>query len=197
MRSLFHKYCRYLLSWPRGVSGDRRGVVAVLAALAMPVLAKILAKTMGRARAVRPASGTVAVEFALIGPVLLLAMVGMFVFGIALNNWVILTSATQAGAFQLMVSRGVNTPWTDTRNAIFNAAPTLTQASLTITLSVNNTACTSDSTCKTLLTPTSEGQPSFVQATYPCIPNNLNLTVMGKNYAPSCTLTYKTTERIQ
>jgi Flp pilus assembly protein TadG len=38
-RALIHKYCRYLLSWPRGFSGDRSGVVAVLVALAMPVLA--------------------------------------------------------------------------------------------------------------------------------------------------------------
>ncbi|MGH6839934.1 MAG: TadE/TadG family type IV pilus assembly protein [Methylocella sp.] len=55
---------------------------------------------MSWARAGRAASGTVAVEFALIGPVLLLAMVGMFVFGIALNNWVILTNPAEAGALQ-------------------------------------------------------------------------------------------------
>ncbi|MGI8568732.1 MAG: pilus assembly protein TadG-related protein [Methylocella sp.] len=39
MRSFIHKYCHYLLSWPRRFSGDRRGVVVVLVALAMPVLA--------------------------------------------------------------------------------------------------------------------------------------------------------------
>lgn len=193
MRSLIHKYFRYLLSCPRGFCGSQRPSLAVRVAIATPVLAK----TTGRARAVRAASGTVAVEFALIGPVLLLAMVGMFVFGVALNNWVILTSATQAGAFQLMISRGANTPWADTRLAILNAAPTLTPASLTITMSVDNTACTSDSTCKTLLSPTSAGKTSFVQATYPCILNNLNLTVMGVNYVPNCIMTVKTAERIQ
>ncbi len=197
MRSLIHKHCRYLLSWPRGFFGGQSRGLAGLAALALPDLVRILAKTMGRAWTVRDAKGAVAVEFAIIGPVLLLMLVGMLVFGVALNNYVILTNAAEAGAFNLMISRGANTPWTDTRQAIFSAAPTLTQASLTITLSVNNTACTSDSTCKTLLSPTSAGKPSFVQATYPCIPNNLNLTVMGKDYAQSCTLTVKTTERIQ
>jgi Flp pilus assembly protein TadG len=39
MRSFIDKYCRYLLSWPRGFSSDRSGVVVVLVALAMPVLA--------------------------------------------------------------------------------------------------------------------------------------------------------------
>ncbi|MGH6935112.1 MAG: pilus assembly protein TadG-related protein, partial [Methylocella sp.] len=37
-RAVIHKYCRYLLSWPRGFAGERSGVVAVLVALAMPVL---------------------------------------------------------------------------------------------------------------------------------------------------------------
>ncbi|MGH6851325.1 MAG: pilus assembly protein TadG-related protein [Methylocella sp.] len=45
MRAFIDKYCRYLLSWPRGFCSDRRGVVVVLVALAMP----ILAGTMGLA----------------------------------------------------------------------------------------------------------------------------------------------------
>jgi len=141
---------------------------------------------------------TVAVEFAFIAPVLLLIVVGMFVFGVALNNWVILTNAAEAGALQFASSRGDSdgNPWTDTRNAIFNAAPTLTPASVTITLSVNGTACTSDATCFTALA-ANAGNPAFVQATYPCMPGNLNLTVYGTNYSPNCTLTVKTTERIQ
>lgn len=188
MRSLIRNHCRYLLSWPRGL--------ARLVAVAQPALAKILAKTMRRAPAARNAFGTVAVEFALIGPVLLLAMVGMFVFGIALNNWVILTNATEAGALQFMVG-GVNpdnTPWTDTTNAIYNSAGNLipfVKANLTITLSVNGTACASDASCLTALQ-ANEKKPAFVQATYPC-----SLTVLAHNYAPSCTMTVKTTEPIQ
>jgi Flp pilus assembly protein TadG len=195
MRAFIQKHCRSLLRWPHGFFDRQRGLSVALAALAMP--GKILAKTMRRARAGRAASGTVAVEFALVGPVLLLAMIGMFVFGIALNNWVILTNATEAGALQLAISQGNtdNTPWTDTTNAIYNAAGNLipyVKANLTITITVNGTACTSDATCLALLPSSSAGQPATVQATYPC-----SLTVMKVNYAPTCNLTVKTTERIQ
>jgi Flp pilus assembly protein TadG len=192
MCSFIHKHFRYLLSWPRGYSCSQSGVLAVLVALAM----QVLAKTMRRARAVRDASGVVAVEFALVGPVLLLAMVGMFVFGIALNNWVILTNAAEAGALQFASSRGDSTgnPWTDTTNAIYNSAGNLVpfvKASLTITLSVNGTACASDATCLTALS-TNAGNAAIVTASFPC-----SLTVMAHNYAPSCTLKVSTTERIQ
>jgi len=188
MRSLIRNHCRYLLFWPRGL--------ARLVALAMPFLAKILAKTMSRASAARNSFGTVAVEFALVGPVLLLAMVGMFVFGIALNNWVILTNAAEAGALQFASSRGDsdNTPWTDTTNAIYNSAGNLipfVKASLTITLSVNGTACATDAACLTALS-TNAGNAAIVTASYPC-----SLTVLAHNYAPSCTLKVSTTERIQ
>ena len=176
--------------------------MAALVALALPALAKILPKTkilpkaMSRAPAARNSFGTVAVEFALIGPVLLLAMVGMLVFGVALNNWVILTNATQAGALQFMVSRSNpdNTPWTDTTNAIYNSAGNLipfVKASLTITLWVNGTACASDAACLTALN-ANAGNPASVQASYPC-----SLTVLAKNYAPGCTLTLKTSAPIQ
>jgi Flp pilus assembly protein TadG len=178
-----------IFRWPEPRFGCAR-------CLALPALAKILAKTMSLAPAARNSSGTVAVEFALIGPVLLLAMVGMFVFGIALNNWVILTNATEAGALQFAISRGNidNTPWTDTTNAIYNSAGNLipfVKASLTITLSVNGTACASDATCLTALS-ANAGQAAIVKATYPC-----SLTVLAHNYAPSCTLSVSTTERIQ
>jgi Flp pilus assembly protein TadG len=202
MRAFIQKHCGTLLFWPREFFGGQSRVLAVLAALALPALAKILAKTkilpktMTRAPAARNSFGTVAVEFAIIGPVLLLAMVGMFVFGIALNNWVMLTNATEAGALQFMVSRSNpdNTPWTDTTNAIYNSAGNLipfVKANLTITLSVNGTACASDATCLTALN-ANAGNSAIVQATYPC-----SLIVLAKNYAPSCTLTVKTTERIQ
>ena len=146
---------------------------------------------MGRKRAVRDTSGVAAVEFALLVPVLLAILVGMFVFGVALNNYVILTNAAQAGALQFAISRGASTPWTNTRSETFGAAPSLTQASLTITLKVNGTACASDTACQTALS-ANAGQPASVQALYPC-----SLIVLAVNYAPSCTMTVNTTERIQ
>lgn len=145
-----------------------------------------------RMQAIGDTSGVAAVEFAFLLPVLLLVMVGTFTFGIAFNNYIILTNAAQAGTFQLAVSRGASTtPWNDTRTAVFNAAPGLTQANLTITLTVNGTACTSNSTCQTALA-AATGQSAAVTVAYPC-----SLTVMQINYAPSCTLTAKSTGRIQ
>lgn len=122
---------------------------------------------------------------------LLAILVGMFVFGVALNNYVILTNAAQAGALQFAISRGASTPWTNTRSETFGAAPSVTQASLTITLKVNGTACASDTACQTALS-ANAGQRASVQALYPC-----SLIVLAVNYAPSCTMTVNTTERIQ
>ena len=115
----------------------------------------------------------------------------MFVFGVALNNYVILTNAAQAGALQFAISREASTPWTNTRSETFGAAPSVTQASLTITLKVNGTACASDTACQTALS-ANAGQRASVQALYPC-----SLIVLAVNYAPSCTLTVNTTGRIQ
>ncbi len=175
----------------RGFFADRSDVLVASAV-------NVLAGTMGRVRAVRDTSGIAAVEFALLVPVLLAMLVGMFVFGVALNNYVTLTNAAQAGALQFAISRGDSTgkPYSDTISAISKAAPSLAQATLTITLKVNGTACTSDSTCQAALS-TNAGQPASVTASYPCIPGNPNLTVMAVSYAQSCTMTVNTTERIQ
>jgi Flp pilus assembly protein TadG len=155
-------------------------------------------KTAGKAtlsfyarQAARDQSGVGAVEFALILPVLLTIIVGGFVFGTAFNNYVVITNAAQAGTFQLTVSRGTSTPLTGTTNAVYAAAPGLTQNQMTITLNVNGTACTTDSACQTALTSAS-GQTASVKVSYPC-----SLTVLQVNYAPTCNLKSQSTGRIQ
>jgi Flp pilus assembly protein TadG len=152
-------------------------------------------KTAGKAtlsfyarQAARDQSGVGAVEFALILPVLLTIIVGGFVFGTAFNNYVVITNAAQAGTFQLMVSRGTSTPLTGTTNAVYAAAPGLTQNQMTITLNVNGTACTTDSACLT----SASGQTASVKVSYPC-----SLTVLQVNYAPTCNLKSQSTGRIQ
>ncbi|MFZ0494088.1 MAG: TadE/TadG family type IV pilus assembly protein [Methylocella sp.] len=169
MRSLIHKYFRYLLSRRPGA-----------------------AKTGGFPNARK---ATVAIEFALIAPMLLLAVLGAAVFGIAVNNYITLTGAASIGARQLAISRGDSTPYTDTVNQIYGAAPNLTKAKLTITLSVNGTACATDAACATALNAAASSTtavPGQVIASYPC-----SLVVMGTNFAPSCTLSANTTERVQ
>jgi Flp pilus assembly protein TadG len=134
-------------------------------------------------------TGTAAVEFALVAPVLLMLVLGMCQFGITLNQYLTLTNAVRSGARQLSMSRGDTTPHTDTLNQIYGSAPNLTQGSLTITMAVNGTACTTDAGCKAAL---AAGLPTTVTASYPC-----SLAFFGYNFAPICTLSSQTTERVE
>jgi hypothetical protein len=74
-------------------------------------------------------------------------------------------------------------------NQIKASAPSLINPLPTITLKVNGAACATDAACKTALV---AGVPAQVIATYPC-----SLAFYGKDYAPSCTLTANTTERVE
>jgi Flp pilus assembly protein TadG len=143
-------------------------------------------------------NGIAAIEFALIAPVFLFLLLGLVQFGLALGNYVMLTNAVSVGAMQFAISRSDTTPYTDTVSAIKAAAPILTPANLTITLSVNGTACATDSACSTALTaaaPSSGGslQPAAVTATYPC-----GSMLAGFNFwASTCQLTSTMTEGVQ
>jgi Flp pilus assembly protein TadG len=132
-------------------------------------------------------AGTVSIEFAIIAPVLLLLVLGTFQFGIVISNYVVLTDAVGTGARQLSLSRGDSTPYTDTQSAITGTASNLTASSITITMSVNGTSCTSDSACQTALS-NAAGKSATVSASYPC-----SLSVYGINFAPSCTLSAQMT----
>jgi Flp pilus assembly protein TadG len=133
--------------------------------------------------------GVAALEFALLVPVLVLLVFGGIQFGLTLNTYITLTSAARAGARQFALSRGDATPLTDTLNEIYSAAPNLSQASLTVSLLVNGTACTTDASCSAALV---SGVPATVDASYPC-----RLVIGGINFAPGCTLYSDTTERVE
>jgi Flp pilus assembly protein TadG len=140
----------------------------------------------------RDRTGVAALEFALVAPILMMVAVGIAKFGLVLNNYVILTEAVADGARILALDRGDPDadPYTDARGQVQSTASNLT-GSLTITLSVNGTACTTDATCVTALS-TAQGQPATVTATYPC-----DLAVFGVNFAPGCTLSSSTTEMVE
>ncbi len=140
-------------------------------------------------RAARDTDGSSAIEFAMLAPVLLTIMFGIVSFGIVLNNYVELANATRASARQFAISRSSATPYTNATSAITSSAPDLTSPTMTFT--VNGAACNSDGGCQTALS-TAEGQSASVTATYPC-----NLTIMGINYAPGCTLSSTTTELVE
>lgn len=140
-------------------------------------------------------SGASAVEFALLLPVLCFLLFGIVKLGIVLNNYVQLTNATAAGERQLSIDRSnaatTTTPYTDTMNAVYNAAPNLTHASITSTLTVAGTACSTDATCKTALDGSTAGTNSSLRLTYPC-----NLTIYTIVVA-SCSLTYTSAGAVQ
>ena len=65
--------------------------------------------------------GVSAIEFAIIAPVLLMIVTGVFQFGLAMNQYLNLTNAVAQGALTLALSRGTTTPYTATTAAIGSA----------------------------------------------------------------------------
>lgn len=136
------------------------------------------------------ARGVSAIEFAIVAPIFLALAIGVFKFSIALNNYMVVTNAAAQGAMTLALSRGTTSPYTSTTTAITNATPSLTAASITTTVKVNGTACTTDTGCSSAL---AAGATALVTVTYPC-----NLTVMGVNFKSSgCTLSAQTAQMVQ
>ena len=133
--------------------------------------------------------GVTILEFAIAAPVMLALAIGTFKFGAAMMHHVVLTNAAAQGATTLALSRGTATPYTSTTTAITNAASTLTAASITTTVTINGTACSTNAACVALMT---AGVTAIVRTTYPC-----DLSVLGINYKPSCTISAQTAQMVQ
>ena len=134
-------------------------------------------------------SGSVAVEFAFIG----LVMLGSFQFATTFYNYIGIANAVSVGTRTFEASKGSATPFTTTRSAMTAALPsTITKANVTMTLAVNGVACVSDSDCTAKLI---SALPVTITATYPCPTNSLKF--YGTDYAPvACTLRSSTTGRV-
>jgi Flp pilus assembly protein TadG len=164
-----------------------------------------------RARTIlRPGEdGSSLIEFALCLPPLMLLMTGVFAFGIAIGNYVMLTNACSAGTMQLAISRGqLSSPNFDpcalVVSAVEAAAPTLSTANLKFVVELNTTYYPSTGTPTANLSCTSTSEtagaagnliqtdPVTVTVTYPC-----SLVVYKANNFPSCTLTAKSSEAVQ
>ena len=89
-------------------------------------------------RLLKDSTGVSAIEFAIISPVLITILLGIFQFGSAMNAYLVLTNAAAKGALTMALARGTTTPYTTTISAITAAAPNLTPASIT-TNAVNTT----------------------------------------------------------
>jgi Flp pilus assembly protein TadG len=154
-----------------------------------------------RARAslrTRNERGQSLVEFALCLPILMLILTGMMTFGIALHSYLELTNAVSIGARLIAISRGQTTdPCATIATAVYHAAPLLKPSSLTFSVVLNGTTyagatCSSPNTTTGAAGNLVQGADAQLTATYPC-----NLKVFGYNYAPSCTMTARTTELMQ
>jgi len=126
-------------------------------------------------------------------PVLCLLLFAIIQFGLTLNNYIELANGVSAGARQLSISRGAGAPYSSTVTAIDNASPNLQSSKISITVSVNGTACTTDASCITEfgLNGGNGGGQALVTTTYPC-----NLNVMQIKVT-SCKLSSSASEIIQ
>jgi Flp pilus assembly protein TadG len=146
----------------------------------------------------REQEGQAMVEMALVLPVLLLVVTGILTFGLAFNNYLLLTEATSVGARTLAISRGETTdPCATAATAVYAAAPLLVAADLSFTFVLNGTtytgaSCSSGSSTTGAAGNLKQGAYASVTVTYPC-----NLAVYGANYAPNCSLQSQISELVQ
>jgi Flp pilus assembly protein TadG len=82
--------------------------------------------------------GAVAVEFALLLPILLTILLGILEFGLAYNAQITITNAAREGARALAIGNAANTPFAAVSAASAALSPAVTQAEVTISPS----ACT-------------------------------------------------------
>ena len=128
-----------------------------------------LARRLGSER------GAVAVEFALVVPLLLVVVFAVIQFGIVYNDYVTLTDATRAGARKAVVSRHEDDPEGVVVEAVENSAPGLDLDELDV-----------------FVTGTFEhGEDVTVQAVYPYEIDLLGFVVAAGD------LTSETTERVE
>ncbi|SEG37840.1 TadE-like protein [Bryocella elongata] len=138
------------------------------------------------------------VEAALVFPVLLVIMTGILSFGLAFNNYLILTNAVGAGGRALAIARGNTTdPCSTASTAVAASAVLLKSSNISYTWSFNGnpysgTSCSSSSTSTGAAGNLVQGQNAQITITYPC-----SLAIFRINLAPSCQLTASTTELVQ
>jgi Flp pilus assembly protein TadG len=142
--------------------------------------------------------GSSLIEFALTLPPLFLIVTGIWVFGFAMNNYLILTNATTVAARQISISRGQSLdPCATAVSALTAAAPTLTASKFTYSYAFNSvaysgTTCVSTSYATGAPSNLVQGQPAQITVNYPC-----SLLAYNANFAPTCNLKAQITELVQ
>jgi Flp pilus assembly protein TadG len=142
-------------------------------------------------------AGSSLIEFALTLPVLLLVVFGITSFGMAMNNYIVLTQATGIGARAVAVSRQQTlNPCQVASTAVSNAASGLNTADLTFNYSFNGvaytgTTCASSSQTSGAAGNLQQGKAAVISVSYPC-----KLSSYKYNFG-ACSLTASTTEVVQ
>ena len=112
--------------------------------------------------------GSALVEMAVVLPVMMLIITGLCFFGIAVDNYLILTHANDVGARYLAVGRGQLTdPCAQTVSIIQNAAPGLATSKLAYTFTIGSSGSLGSS-CNTTtdLAYLAAGATATVKVTY-------------------------------
>lgn len=143
-------------------------------------------------------SGQALVEFAVVAPILLLMCLGMCIFGIALDEQLVISNATELAAQQVAISRGQTTstdnPCQIAETIFTNAAPSLNASNLTFTLTLSGqsaiaatTGASSFATATNCSTATLvEGQTVTLTVSYPYTASFINFGT--KSYTLSSTI---------
>jgi Flp pilus assembly protein TadG len=141
--------------------------------------------------------GGALVEMALTVPLMLALLVGMSSFGIAYKNQIVLTQATGIAAQYLaQIRTSTSDPCSDVFTALKNAAPGLTPANITLSVTMNGTTPTqTGNSCSGAQTDLVQGQSVTVYATYPCtLPSLQMYSQKFLGAANACSLQAKVTE---
>lgn len=140
------------------------------------------------------------VEAALVFPVLLIILTGILSFGLAFNNYLILTNAVGAGGRALAITRGNTTdPCSYASTVVAQAAVMLNSNNITYSWNLNGNSYSGASCSSSSLTTgaagvltKAQGTPAQITITYPC-----SLAIFRVNLAPGCQLSASTTELVQ
>ena len=153
-----------------------------------------------RGRRVWDEHGNMLVETAIMFPVFLLALVGIFSFAFVYYNQLTLTQAVGSAAQYLQNNRlnsAITDPCASALSVLEGSAPSLTASSITLTLNIGGTKVT-NSTCKSDLSTfqAAQGAPVTVSATYPC---NLALlsgavALVRQTFTSTCQMSAQVTE---
>lgn len=138
--------------------------------------------------------GSNLVEFALIIPVLMGLLTGIFSFGLAMLNYESLTHGTAAAAQYLAVARGaVTDPCADAFTKLSGAASSLNKPDITVSVQFGANQAVSQkgptATCQGSKSQMVAGSTVTVGGSYPC-----NIKVYGITVASTCNLTASLSE---